>query len=198
MDFRITGAVNPWVPVVVQIMLGILSIAGTGLLVQLLNFRKERKEFIRDKLEALFEEFSKYQQICSLGMSLWFLAGNRQLSPEVAESRYEKEVQTAPDHFGSVQMLIYLYFPELLPKFRACADIFERGMPSVIRVREVFSVKDPNLSALEKQLPRLAKCVADFPEATEAFKIAISEYGKRTGLLKMLSSTGNRQSESRF
>jgi hypothetical protein len=55
-------ALNPWIPVAVQAGVGILSIAGSGVVVHWLNTRKERKEFHREKLEDLSVAVGEFLQ----------------------------------------------------------------------------------------------------------------------------------------
>lgn len=46
-------AINPWIPVIVQVGLGLITIAGTGVVVHWLNTRKERKDFYRAKARSV-------------------------------------------------------------------------------------------------------------------------------------------------
>jgi hypothetical protein len=177
-------ALSPWVPVIVQIALGLITVAGTvvgsGVVVHWLNARRAHKEFLRGKLEVLFEAFGQYEQICFLTISLWLLAVTGRLSYEEANARDEKELRGVPNYFGTVQMLIYLYFLPLNPKFRKCVDIFEKGMVDVVRIRD----KSSGVSSDMDLVPRLSQCLTDLVETAYKFKSAIRGHGDTLGLLK--------------
>jgi hypothetical protein len=172
--------VSPWVPVIVQIALGLITIAGSGVVVQWLNARQAHRDFLRGKLETLFEAFSKYQQICLSTISIWSLVVNGKMTYQEALARDEKELQSVPDYFATVQMLIYLYFPDLLDECGKCSTIFENAMPYVVHVRSRGSSSPPETSIG----PRLSDCLTEFLTASGRFKVTIGEYGKSSGLLK--------------
>jgi hypothetical protein len=171
---------DPWIPVYVQIGLGLLTFAGSGVIVHVLNSRKEHHDFLRGKLETLFEVFSKYQQICLSTISIWSLVVNGKMTHQEALARDEKEFQSVPDYFATVQMLIYLYFPELLDECGKCSAIFEKAMPYVVHVRSRGSSTPPETSIG----PRLSDYLTEFLTESGRFEVTIAKYGKALGLLK--------------
>lgn len=54
---------SPWIPVLTQIGLGLLTIIGSGVVVHKLNADKDQREFTRTKLEALFIAVQEFDQM---------------------------------------------------------------------------------------------------------------------------------------
>ncbi len=116
-------------------------------------------------------------------LSLWSLVAANKLAYEEANARDEKELRGVPNYFGTVQMLIYLYFLQLNPKCQKCVTIFEKGMVDVVRIRSLLAAN--NFRDLDPDtVSRLSMCLTDFVDAAFKFKSAIREHGNTLGLLQ--------------
>jgi hypothetical protein len=88
---------NSWIPVVVQIGLGLLTIAGSGIVsgvvTHKLNARKDKLEFKRSKLEALFAAVLGYDQLSATCMMAWAYAMHGYIPAKEAQERHENETK---------------------------------------------------------------------------------------------------------
>jgi hypothetical protein len=109
---------SPWIPVLTQTIIGLLSIVGSGVVVHKLNARKDETEFIRTKLEALFVAVQQFDQLFGTGMSYWIASMLGEIPYEQVAARYLDETKGMPDMHATAQMLVSLYFPELKEKFQ--------------------------------------------------------------------------------
>jgi hypothetical protein len=117
---------SPWIPVLTQTIIGLLTIVGSGVVVHKLNASKDQREFTRSKLEALFVAVQQFDQLFSTGMSYWIAAMRGEIPYDQAAARYLNETKGMADVHATVHMLVYLYFPELTEKFRTMRAVSDQ------------------------------------------------------------------------
>jgi hypothetical protein len=109
--------VDPWIQVTVQIVLGLLTIVGSGvvsgMVTHRLNARKDQQEFMRTKLEALFNAVRGFGKAYSASMMVWISVMDGKIPYDKGQDMYIEAMKGKPDDFGAIEMIVNIYFPEL-------------------------------------------------------------------------------------
>jgi hypothetical protein len=171
--------VNAWVPVIVQIGLGLATIVGSGVVVYGLNTRKEQQQFLRSKLESVFEAVVSLERKLGLRMGEYGLVIDQKVQFEEAYTIKRETRTSAFEYYVKIEMLISLYFPDLLPKYGELKEL--RLTAARLEERIERSVK-ANADLSEFRQPYLA-IYNSFKLVVQALKIALRQQGQKLGLL---------------
>jgi hypothetical protein len=174
---------DPWIPVYVQIGLGILTFAGSGVMVHWLNSRKENKEFLRTKLEALFLATGEFQQLCLTVMHPWAQVITGEMSFEEASAACDEASKNKPEYFETVEMLVRLYFPKLIPEFERCEESSSKVNVLMFKIRRAS--REKNSLAIESLVNPYLEALKNFDGALDGLKEAITRLGEEVGLLAL-------------
>jgi hypothetical protein len=178
-DSQNLSVLSPWIPVAVQVLLGILTLAGSGVVVHQLKAKQDREEFLRGKLEALFEAIVNFHDLFAFTMTNWLFVIGRDITWEEAQARNEEETKGRPGHYGTAEMLISFYFPSLLPKFQKCRDAANKGTAVQQKLSRLVTTKQDVSVLLEPTITALT----EFDEAVKNLKRAIVDKGENLRLL---------------
>lgn len=170
---------SPWIPMLTQVSLSLLTIAGSGVVVHKLNASKDRREFTRSKLEAVFVAVQGFDQLFATCMFFWVAAMRGEISYNEALERYENEMKGKPDHYATSEMLVNLYFPELLEKFRTLRSATDRVNAICVDFSRAVDRKEDTLGFVDLYLESLK----DFHATTVNLKKSICEHGKKLALI---------------
>jgi hypothetical protein len=100
-----------------QFCLAILTILGSGVVSAAVTFRlnanKAKREFKREKLEALFQAIHSYCKTIRTAAAPWPLVIMGRVSAEMALNEQIKLYQNSPDAIDRCTLLVALYFREL-------------------------------------------------------------------------------------
>jgi hypothetical protein len=116
-ELTIFVSVSPWIPVTVQIGLGLLTIIGSGIASAVVTFklnpRKDQQEFMRTKLETLFNAVRGFRKTYSVSMAVWISVMNGKIPYNTGQDIHIEAMKGKPDDFGTIEMIVNIYFPEL-------------------------------------------------------------------------------------
>jgi hypothetical protein len=166
---------NAWIPILTQITLSVLTITGSGVVVHKLNASKDKREFMRTKLEALFIAVQEFDQLFSLCMFFYVSAMQGETSYNEAYERYQNEMKGTPDYFATSEMLVSLYFPKLLEKLRTLRIAANRVIEIQGKFKRACERKENTLGFVDAYLESLN----GFHNTAEEFKKLICEHGKK-------------------
>jgi hypothetical protein len=166
---------SAWIPILTQIILSLLTIIGSGVVVHKLNASKDQREFMRTKLEALFVAVQEFDQLFSLCMIFWVSAMNRETSYNEAYERYENAMKDKPNYFGTAEMLVNLYFPELLEKFRMLRSAADRVTEIQGKFKRATDSQENTLGFVDLYL----ESIKGFHDTAGELKKLICEHGKK-------------------
>ena len=123
-------------------------------------------------------ERSVFQQVQekTLGQVLGLF---RAVLAAAGEPWHEKQMQNSPEHFATAEMLVNLYFPELLPKFQTLKSAADRVSEIHYKLERVI---DNNENPSELRDPFLDR-IKDFRRTANELKKSICERGRRLNLL---------------
>jgi hypothetical protein len=179
--------VNAWIPVAAQTVLGLLTIVGSGVVVHRLNARKDQREFMRSKLEALFFALAQTDEVFSRATSCWYPVFLGGMSYEEAVAAFQEATKVGMDQSSTMEMLVNLYFPELLQEL-------QRQKSAVIQIATVQGQVIKAAQFLEKDLSRFLEpyreSIKRFDDATEEFKKSIFRCGAKLKLVGERASNG--------
>ena len=110
----------------------------SGVVTYFLNRSKERSEFLRGKLETLFAKISDFHD--DFGQALFRAVSTikRKLTWEEAMAERDKAmagIASKADAYPAADMLISLYFPDLLPQLRRCKKAADRAFQLQLDLR---------------------------------------------------------------
>lgn len=112
-------------------------------------------------------------------MYLWIQVMRGEVSYVQVYERVESIRKDKPDHYSTSEMLISLYFPELLEKFRTLRSAADRVTEIQLRFKSSY---DRTESVIEFADPFL-KSLKEFHRVTVEFKESIREHGRKLALL---------------
>ncbi len=88
------------------------------------NFSEQAK--IRSQSAQVFAAVLGYDQLSATCIMAWAYAMHGYIPGKEAQERHENETKDKPDYYGTAEMLVNLYFPELLPDFLAIKTSSEK------------------------------------------------------------------------
>jgi hypothetical protein len=178
-------------PVIVQVGLGLLTIAGSGIMsgvvTHKLNVTKEREEFLRGKLEDLFEAVGGFQDLFGECMMIWLRFTNDEFTFEEAHKLHGEVLDGKPEYYATAEMLINLYFRALLPEFQACRRAADNVTAIQLKLRRLADGPKANILILYNPLH---EAITEFHKNLIALKGAILERGAS---LKLLQAKGPKE-----
>jgi hypothetical protein len=166
---------SPWIPVLTQVSLGLLTIVGSGFVVHKLNASKDQREFKRSKLETLFIAVQEFDQLFALCTLFWVPAMRREASYNEVYERYENEMKGKPNYYATAEMLVNLYFPELLEKFRTLRSAADRVTEIQAKFRRAYDRQEDTFGFIDSYL----KSLEEFHDTAVGLKKLICEHGKK-------------------
>lgn len=104
---------------------------------------------------------------------------NGEVSYDHAREWHEKQMQNSPEHFATAEMLVNLYFPELLPKFQTLRSAADRVSEIQYKLRRMIDNNENPLGLLDPFLDR----IKDFHHTANELKKLICERGRQLNLL---------------
>ena len=154
---------------------GVFSGVVSGYVTYRLNRSKERSEFLRGKLETLFIAVQQFHLAMAESMFYWIDVTQGKLTYNEAYDKHVTLIDTAPDQYGTIEMLISLYFPELLLPFRTCKDAADQSNIVHGNLKRMADAgKDPS-SLFDPYF----KSLKEFDAGCKTLKAAIIKLGVR-------------------
>jgi hypothetical protein len=165
----------------VQIGLGVLTFAGSGVIVHWLNDRKEQRDLYRAKLETLFVELGEYQEdtINAVFPFIAVIEGRREYAS--ANQQMGASLSSKPNRYSTLQMLISLYFRELEPQLIKCRKATDDNAAFIFELR---MLAEAGQSPSRQLLDPYEATIREFNQAVDALRDQIIKNGKRLRLLK--------------
>lgn len=163
-----------------QIGLGILTFAGSGVIVHSLNAHKERREFYRARLESLFVELWEFQQQKGLEMLGWSKVIESKISFQSVAERINELTGHGPDHYATINMLVNLYFPELLAQFRKLENVNTEETNLYLELRVLTESGQSPARLFNRHLV----VMKNFEAELRKLQSDAVENGRRLGLIK--------------
>jgi hypothetical protein len=156
----------PWIQLTVQIILGLLTIAASGVVTHRLNARKDQQEFMRTKLEVLFDAVRGFGKTYSSSMIVWISVMDGKIPYDKGQDIHNEATKDKPDDFGTIEMIVNIYFPELNFAFQSL--VTERNRANSVLAQFNGAVK------ADKPTDRFARVftqtLLDLDKAEEFFK----------------------------
>jgi hypothetical protein len=173
---------SPWIPVIVQVGLGLVTIIGSGVasgvVTHKLNARKDREEFMRTKLEALFVAIQGYIEEFAWSYSHWVDFMEGKVNYAAASESYEKDSRVVLGLYGTSVMLLNLYFPELLNEFEKLQNPKSKVSRLHLDIESAYQTK----SEPARFLISFLESLVSFGDAGEELKKSIRERGRELNL----------------
>lgn len=135
---------------------------------------------MRSKLEALFFALAQTDEVFSRAVSCWYPVFLGGMSYEQAVAAFQDATKIGMDQSSTMEMLVNLYFPELLPEL-------QKQKSAVIQIATLQGQVIKAAQFLEKDLSRFLgpyrESVKRFDDATEEFKKSIFRCGTKLKLM---------------
>jgi hypothetical protein len=137
------------------IILGASTIVFSGVVSGYVTYRlnrsKERSEFLRGKLETLFAKISDFHN--DFGQALFHAVSTikRKLTWEEAMAERDRAmagIASKADAYPAAEMLVSLYFPDLLPQLRRCKEAADRAYQLQLDLRALTEAGRDNSELL--------------------------------------------------
>lgn len=161
---------DPWIQVTVQIVLGLLTIVGSGVVSGMvthnLNARKDQQEFMRTKLEALFNAVRGFGKTYSSSMIVWISVMNGKIPYDKGQDIHIEAMKGKLDDFGTIEMIVNIYFPELNFAFQSLVAKRDRANSVLAQFNRAVKADEPT----DRFARVFTQTLLDLDKAEEAFK----------------------------
>lgn len=117
-------------------------------------------------------------------MHPWARVTTGEMSFEQANAAYEEAAKGKPEYFETIEMLVSLYFPKLVPEFERCRDASGKMTGLMFKIRRA-SLNEDSLTTKSLFDPYY-EALKNFDSAIVSLKRATTVYGQEIGLLAKL------------
>jgi hypothetical protein len=128
---------------------------------------------------SLFVAVQEFDQLFATCMFFWVAAMRREIPYNQAFESHENEMEGKPDHYATSEMLVNLYFPELLEKFRTLRSAADRVSEIQAKFRRAHDRQEDTLGFIDSYLESLE----EFHNTAVGLKKSICEHGKKLAVI---------------